>query len=123
MHWAQRRAYRTAFGVISFVPIIVVVGLAVWSQGNKVVDRLLAFDYQMLLHGPRATVIRFCVAMGLVVVLQIGMSTIAALHMEKRPDLARNPGNKVMWIMLCAFFGSIFLPIWYFRKLRGYTAY
>src|SRR5687767_7208096 len=109
MHWAHSRGYRTVFGVVSFVPLIVVGGVAVWAQRNPVVDRLLSFDYQMLLHGPRDTVIRFCVAFGLAIVMQMGMATIVMLHMEKRDDMTT--GTKAMWIVLCLFVGSIFLPL------------
>ena len=117
MHWAEQRRYRTAFAIASFLPVIVVVALAVWATGDPVADRLLSLDYRMFLDGPRATVIRFSVMLGLVVVLQIGMSTIVILHtMEKRDDMSM--GNKVTWIVLCFLIGSIFLPLFYFRKLR-----
>jgi hypothetical protein len=120
MHWAKHGGYRAVFGIASFIPLGVVVAVAVWAQRDPVVDRLLSFDFDMLQHGPRATVIRFCVAMGFAVVFQIAMTTIVALHMEKREDRDLDPGNKIMWIVLCAFVGSIFLPLFYFRKLRRY---
>jgi hypothetical protein len=117
MHWAEQRRYRTAFGIASFLPAIVIIALAVWASGDPVADRLLSLDYKMFLDGPRATVIRFAVMMGLVVVLQMGMSTIVVLHtMEKRDDMPM--GDKVMWIVLCFLVGSVFLPLFYFRKLR-----
>ena len=120
MHWAEQRRYRTAFGIAAFLPAIVVVALAVWASGDPVADRLLSLDLKMFTDGPRATVIRFCVMMGLVVVLQMGMASIVLLHtMEHRDDMAM--GDKIMWIVLCFFLGSIFLPLFYFRKLRRWS--
>jgi hypothetical protein len=119
MHWAQQRPYRTLFGIASFLPAFCIVALAIWSVGDPVVDRLLSFDFDMFKHGPRAIVIRFCVMLGIAVALQMGLGAAVALHMEKRPELSN--GNKVMWIIGCFFVGSIFLPLFYFRKLRRWT--
>jgi hypothetical protein len=118
MHWAQHRRYRTVFGVASFVPAICIAGLVAWAQRDPLVDRLLSFDFQLFAHAPRAMLIRFAVVFGLVVVLQMGMATIVALHLDKREDVSS--GSKVMWVALCLFVGSIFLPIFYFKKLRRY---
>lgn len=107
MHWAQqRRYYRTIFGIASFLPAILIIAIAVWATKDPVMDRL------------RATVLRFCVAFGLTVVLQMGLAAIVGLHVDKRDDIPMV--NKVLWIVGCGFFGSIFLPIFYFRQLRRY---
>ena len=118
MHWAKQRRYRTIFGIASFLPLILIVGLAVWATKDPVVDRLLSLDLAMFKHGPRATVIRFCAIFGLTLVLQMGLGGVVALHVDKREDLPM--ANKVMWIILCVFVGSIFTPLFYFRKLRRY---
>lgn len=118
MHWAQQRRYRTIFGVASFVPAILILAIAIWATKDPVMDRLLSFDLEMFKHGPRETVIRFCVAFGFTTMLQMGLAAVVGLHVDKRDDMPML--HKLLWIVGCAFFGSVFLPIFYFRKLRRY---
>ena len=118
MHWAEQRRSRAVFGVASLVPLGCVIALAVWAQRNPVVDRLLSLDLELFAHAPRATVIRFGALLGLAIVFQFGMSAIVALHLERRDDVSR--GTKILWPVLCLFVGSIFLPLFYVRKLRRY---
>jgi hypothetical protein len=81
-------------------------------------DRLLSLDFDMFKHAPRATLIRFLTMFGLILVFQMGMGAIVALHVDKRDDLSMS--TKVLWIIGCLFVGSIFLPIFYFRQVRRY---
>jgi hypothetical protein len=114
----MRSPWGAVFALVCWFPAAAIVTLAVWMQSSEVWKLAVAGKLDKLKHLPLSAYAPIAIVVGGTVVLQIGLAAWVALYSERRPDLSST--EKIMWPVGVLFIGSIFTPIFYFKKIRGY---
>lgn len=108
---------RAVFGVGAFLPPIGVVSLAVYLTAVFPMPRGGLPSYRSLSLIPTSTWMTVGGGIVAVALVQILLGIVVAVHVSQRKDLSA--AEKAGWTMACLFVGSIALPLFFFRKIRG----
>jgi hypothetical protein len=116
----MNQPWRSLFGLACFLPACAIISLAVWGTSSASVDHLMSLELHHVARIPLTTIVEVVALFGGTIVVQIGLAAVVGLHCDKRTDMTTTA--KIMWPVGCLFVGSVVLPIFFFKKLRGYRA-
>lgn len=116
----MKQPYKTLFGILCWLPAIAIVAYAAWNVNHPLIDQLTT--ERGLRHLRDVPVSWWVVAgltLGVTVLAQLGLAAWVGLYCDKRPDMPQL--HKILWPVGVAFVGSVFAPLFFFKKVRGYS--